>query len=93
MPHNVEYGLEQKDEKDGRVITAEYLKYFVVCVYVPNAGRKLVNLAERLKWDTVFQDHIVRLNERKPVIVCGDMNVSHTEIGRSNVSYFSYLHF
>lgn len=94
MPYNVHYGFDYDATKgrvvpDGRLITAEYMKYFVVCVYVPNSGRKLVTLPERLIWNERFQAHLAALNERKPVIVCGDLNVSHHAIGKLvwNVRY------
>lgn len=85
MPYHVHYGFDEalgQTQPDGRLITAEFNKFFVVCVYVPNSGRKLVRLDERLAWNVLFRDHLVRLNGRKPVIVCGDLNVSHTAIGR-----------
>lgn len=86
MPYNVHYGFDYdaakgKLEPDGRLITAEYTKYFVVCVYVPNSGRKLVTLPDRLRWNERFQAHLAALNEQKPVIVCGDLNVSHQAMG------------
>lgn len=83
MPYNVDYGLDDAEQdEDARIVTAEYMKFFVVCVYVPNSGRKLVTLPKRLRWNKLFLAHLLKLNERKPVIVCGDMNVSHTEIGK-----------
>lgn len=85
MPHHVENGLNGDNgvaDDDGRVITAEFEKYFVVCVYVQNAGRKLVTMPQRLAFNKRFDQHITNLNEKKPVIICGDMNVAHTEIGK-----------
>lgn len=83
MPYNIQYGLNNVEiDEEARLITAEYTKFFVLCVYVPNAGRKLVNLEKRLQWDKVFQDYVIELNTRKPVIICGDMNVAHNEIGK-----------
>lgn len=82
MPYNVDYGIGNKElDEEGRIITAEYEKFYLVCVYVPNAGRKLVTLPRRLRWNTLFEKHVVDLNKKKPVIICGDMNVAHTEIG------------
>lgn len=83
MPYHVDNGFEDSDdaENDGRIITAEFEKFFVVCVYVQNAGRKLVTLPDRLKFNKQFEQHLTKLNEKKPVIVCGDMNVAHSEIG------------
>lgn len=84
MPYNVEYGLGDKDlDGEGRLITAEYSKFFLVCVYVPNSGRKLVTLPKRMRWNKLFMEHLEKLNAIKPVIVCGDMNVSHLEIGNT----------
>lgn len=81
MPINVEYGIGDKEQdENGRIITAEYEKFFLVCVYVPNSGRGLVTLDKRLRWNTLFKDFISNLNSKKPVIIAGDMNVSHQEI-------------
>lgn len=85
MPINVEYGIGNKEFDDsGRIITAEYEKFFLVNVYVPNSGRKLVNLESRMKWEKLFQQFIQDLDARKPVVICGDMNVSHQEIDLAN---------
>ncbi|CAD7085456.1 unnamed protein product [Hermetia illucens] len=85
MPINVEYGLgDEEQDDDGRLLTAEYEKFFLVCVYVPNAGRKLVTLPKRLRWNKLFEAFIQKLNAKKPVIICGDMNVAHNEIDLAN---------
>jgi AP endonuclease 1 len=85
MPYSIKMGLDDDELDDqGRLLTAEYEKYFLVCVYVPNAGRKLVTLPKRLRWDEKFQHYLKELNAKKPVIVCGDMNVSHLEIDLAN---------
>lgn len=85
MPINVEYGIGDKEfDVAGRIITAEYEKFFLINVYVPNSGRKLVNLEDRMRWEILFQKHVQKLNERKPLIICGDMNVSHQEIDLAN---------
>lgn len=82
MPYEITHGLNDTEmDSEVRLITAEYNKYFVLCVYVPNAGRKLVNLEKRKKWDTLFQAYVTALDKKKPVIICGDMNVAHEEIG------------
>lgn len=80
-PLSVSYdiGLEEHDQ-EGRVVTAEYPRFFLVTVYVPNAGEGLRRLDYREGWDTVFREYIVTLQRRKPVIVCGDLNVAHQEI-------------
>lgn len=83
MPSNIVYGLDNAEQDDkGRIITAEFSKFYVVCVYVPNSGQKLVNLDKRMRWNLVFHEHVQRLDAIKPVIICGDMNVAHNEIGK-----------
>ncbi|XP_032591608.1 recombination repair protein 1 [Drosophila grimshawi] len=85
MPINVEYGIGNQEFDDvGRMITAEYEKYFLINVYVPNSGRKLVNLEMRMRWEKLFQAYVQKLDARKPVVICGDMNVSHLEIDLAN---------
>ncbi|XP_014780504.1 exodeoxyribonuclease [Octopus bimaculoides] len=77
-------GIEKHD-KEGRVITAEFEKFYVVTTYIPNAGKKLVRLDYRIKeWDVDFLDYLVKLDGKKPVILCGDLNVSHLEIDLKN---------
>jgi exodeoxyribonuclease-3 len=80
-PINVSYdiGIEEHDQ-EGRVVTAEYPAFFIVTVYTPNAGEGLRRLDYREAWDTAFREYVVTLQRRKPVIVCGDLNVAHTEI-------------
>lgn len=85
MPYNVEYGIgDAEQDSDGRILTAEYEKFFLVCTYVPNAGRKLVTLDKRLRWNKLFEAHLRKLDAQKPVIVAGDMNVAHAEIDLAN---------
>ncbi|XP_045476083.1 exodeoxyribonuclease-like isoform X2 [Harmonia axyridis] len=84
-PIEVSYGIGDEDQdEDGRCITAEYEKFYLVTVYVPNAGRKLVTLDKRLNWNEAFKGFIKELDEKKPVIICGDMNVAHSEIDLTN---------
>lgn len=79
---NVEYGLQDAEQDvDARILTAEYEKFYLVNTYVPNAGNKLVTLPKRLRWNKIFDEYIKSLDEKKPVIICGDMNVAHEEIG------------
>src|ERR1700712_1047658 len=80
-PLNVTYdiGLEEHD-REGRVITAEYMTYFLVTVYTPNSGDMLARLDYRQQWDVEFNTYLNQLRKRKPVIVCGDFNVAHAEI-------------
>lgn len=72
-------GIEEHDQ-EGRVITAEFEKFHLVTVYTPNSGEGLKRLEYRETWDMAFKDHILALESKKPVIVCGDLNVAHTEI-------------
>jgi exodeoxyribonuclease-3 len=65
---------------EGRVLTLEFPEYFVVNVYVPNSQRELTRLPYRRRWDRAFLGFLTRLERRKPVIVCGDFNVAHTEL-------------
>jgi exodeoxyribonuclease-3 len=67
-------------DREGRVLTAELESFYLVNVYVPNAQRELTRLAYRQRWDRDFLRYLQRLEERKPVVVCGDFNVAHTEI-------------
>lgn len=67
-------------DQEGRIVAAEYPHYFVVCVYVPNAGEGLSRLDYRIKWNEEFQKYLLWLDKRKPVIVCGDLNVAHQPI-------------
>ncbi|XP_053666012.1 recombination repair protein 1 [Anopheles marshallii] len=85
MPIHVVYGLGDEElDSDGRLLTAEYEKFYLVCVYVPNAGKKLVNLPIRLRWNEKFHQYLRDLDAKKPVILCGDMNVAHEEIDLAN---------
>ncbi|KAJ2950387.1 hypothetical protein O0L34_g8630 [Tuta absoluta] len=82
---NVQYGLGDKDlDDEGRIITAEYEQFYLICTYVPNAGRKLVTLPRRLQWNEAFLNFVKELDKKKPVIICGDMNVAHNEIDLAN---------
>lgn len=67
-------------DREGRVLTAEYADFFLVNVYVPNSKRELTRLPYRQQWDCDFLAYLQRLEATKPVILCGDLNVAHTEI-------------
>ena len=84
-PISVHYdmGIEEHD-KEGRIIAVEFDKYYLVTVYTPNSGRGLVRLEYRKTWDADFLKYLKKLEEKKPVIVCGDLNVAHTEIDLKN---------
>lgn len=73
---------------EGRLIVAEYDKFYLINAYVPNSGRGLVNLAKRKVWDDFFIDYIKQLDASKAVIYAGDLNVAHEEIGSFYFSYF-----
>lgn len=82
MPYSVDNHIGDPEmDEEGRIITADYSKFYLVCVYVPNAGRKLVNLDRRMRWNKLFEKHVNELKARRPVIIIGDMNVAHNEIG------------
>ena len=80
-PLSVAYdmGIEEHD-KEGRVICAEFVDFYVITVYVPNSGNDLRRLSYRQKWDADFLTYLKNLEKSKPVIVCGDFNVAHTDI-------------
>ena len=76
-------GIEEHDH-EGRVITLEMEKFFLVNVYVPNSQDGLRRLDYRMRWEDDFRNYLLRLNATKPVIVCGDLNVAHKEIDLKN---------
>ena len=76
-------GVEEHDH-EGRVITAEYEEFFVITVYVPNSQRELTRLEYRMQWEEAFLKYLKKLEEKKPVIYCGDLNVAHQEIDLKN---------
>ena len=84
-PLNVSYGIGiDEHDHEGRVITLEMDKFFLVTVYTPNSQDGLKRLDYRMKWEDDFQAYLKSLDEKKPVIVCGDMNVAHKEIDLKN---------
>ena len=84
-PINVTYGIGMEEhDQEGRVITAEYEKFFLVTVYTPNSQNELARLPYRMTWEDDFLEYLKRLEESKPVIVCGDLNVAHKEIDLKN---------
>ena len=78
-------GIEEHDN-EGRVITLEYDKFFLVNVYTPNSQQKLARLEYRMSWEDVFRNYLKDLEKNKPVILCGDLNVAHKEIDLKNPS-------
>ena len=84
-PLNVTYGINiDEHDREGRVITLEMPEFFLVNVYTPNSKEELARLDYRMKWEDDFRAYLLRLNEQKPVILCGDLNVAHTEIDLKN---------
>ncbi len=76
-------GIDEHDQ-EGRVITAEFEDFYLVTCYTPNSQRELVRLEYRMTWEDEFRQYLVELDERKPVILCGDLNVAHNEIDLKN---------
>ena len=84
-PLNVTYGIDiDEHDHEGRVITLEMEDFYLVTVYTPNSQDGLRRLEYRMKWEDDFQAYLHKLDEKKPVIVCGDMNVAHQEIDLKN---------
>lgn len=83
-PLSVRFGLEEDREPEGRIITLEFSGFYLVNVYTPNARRDLSRLDYRLEWEDRFLSYLLQLDSRKPVIVCGDLNVAHQEIDLKN---------
>lgn len=85
-PLSVRYGLNgQESESEGRVLTLEFEDFFLVNCYTPNSQRDLARLGFRLEWEDEMLSHLKELDEQKPVIYCGDLNVAHEEIDIRNV--------
>lgn len=76
-------GIEEHDQ-EGRVITAEYDTFYLVCCYTPNSQRELARLEYRMTWEDAFRNYLLALDKKKPVILCGDLNVAHNEIDLKN---------
>jgi len=86
QPLSVKYGVGDADAEDeGRILTLEFEKFYLVNVYVPNAQRDLARLPLRLEWEENMRAYLKELDQHKPVILCGDLNVAHEEIDIRNV--------
>jgi exodeoxyribonuclease III len=86
-PISVQYGLGiPEHDEEGRVICAEFENYYVITVYTPNSKRALERLSYRMIWEDTFRAYLKKLEEKKPIIVCGDLNVAHKEIDLKNPS-------
>lgn len=84
-PLSVAYGLGiDEHDQEGRVITLEFEEYYFITVYTPNSQNELARLPYRMKWEDDFLVYLKRLEENKPVIFCGDLNVAHKEIDLKN---------
>ena len=84
-PTNVTYGIGiEEHDKEGRVITLEFEKFYLVNCYTPNSKRELERLDYRMIWEDEFRKYLLKLNETKPVVMCGDLNVAHEEIDLKN---------
>lgn len=86
-PISVSFGIGiDEHDHEGRVITLEFNNYYFVTVYTPNSKQELERLEYRMVWEDDFRSYLCSLNEKKPVIVCGDLNVAHSEIDLKNPS-------
>ena len=84
-PISVAYGIGiDEHDHEGRVITLEMADFYLVCCYTPNSQDGLKRLEYRMKWEDDFRAYLMRLDEKKPVILCGDLNVAHEEIDLKN---------
>ncbi len=84
-PIAVAYGMNMDEhDHEGRLITAEYDRFYMVCCYTPNAQRELTRLDYRMSWEDALRDYLKSLDKKKPVIYCGDLNVAHEEVDLKN---------
>lgn len=84
-PMNVTYGINiNEHDQEGRVITLEFEEFYLVNIYVPNSKRELERLNYRMIWEDEIRKYLSNLNNKKPVIMCGDLNVAHEEIDLKN---------
>lgn len=84
-PLSVSYGLGiEEHDKEGRVITLEFEDFYFITVYTPNSKSELERLDYRMVWEDEFRNYMKKLEEKKPVVVCGDLNVAHKEIDLKN---------
>ncbi len=84
-PINATYGIgKEEHDNEGRVITLEFDKFYLVNIYTPNSKRELERLEYRMVWEDEIRKYLTKLNKKKPVIMCGDLNVAHEEIDLKN---------
>lgn len=83
-PLSVTYGIKDKHNDEGRVITCEFDKFYLICCYTPNAQNELKRIDYRMEFEDDMRNYMIELNKTKPVILCGDLNVAHQEIDLKN---------
>lgn len=84
-PMSVAYGIGiEEHDQEGRVITLEFAKFYLVTVYTPNSQSELARLDYRMRWEDAFLSYLKGLEEKKPIVFCGDLNVAHKEIDLKN---------
>lgn len=84
-PISINYGIGiDIHDKEGRVVTFEHSKFYLVDVYTPNSKNELLRLEYRMVWEDAFRQYLIELSKKKPVILCGDLNVAHKEIDLKN---------
>ena len=83
-PISVVYGVDGKHDDEGRVITCEFESFYLLCCYTPNAQNELKRIDYRMEFEDDLRAYMLRLSETKPVVLCGDLNVAHTEIDLKN---------
>ena len=84
-PIKVSFGMNiENHDHEGRIITLEYEDFILICVYVPNSKKELLRLDYRMTWEDDFREYVCELKKKKSVIICGDMNVAHTEMDIKN---------
>lgn len=85
LPLSVSYGIGiPEHDTEGRAITLEYEDFYLLCVYTPNSQKELARLDYRMSWEDALREYIINLDQNKPVIYCGDLNVAHMEIDLKN---------
>lgn len=84
-PLSVTYGMNQDEfDQEGRLITAEFSDHYLITCYTPNSQRGLARLSYRLRWEDAFRAYLLDLSPKKPIVLCGDLNVAHNEIDLAN---------
>ncbi|MGF6907356.1 exodeoxyribonuclease III [Fusobacterium sp. PH5-44] len=84
-PITIYYGIGiEKHDTEGRVITLEYKDFYLINVYTPNSQQELARLEYRMEWEDNFRNYLIKLDQKKPIILCGDLNVAHKEIDLKN---------